>query len=204
MIGRLQLSGAEIRLNTEITPELAKEIGPDVIVAALGAKPNFPDFMMCGSQNVMMALDVFTNLEKVGQRVVIVGGGLVGCELSLQLAQLGKQVTVIDRKKEVCRDASFLFREGLLMELEKVSVTIRSNTSCLSVDNNEITIQTDREEPVKLFADTIIAATVFSPLDDETEQFRELSYDFWKIGDCFRVRTLFNARREGYNAGVHI
>ena len=39
MIGRLQRSGAEIRLNTEITPELAKEIGPDVIVAALGAKP---------------------------------------------------------------------------------------------------------------------------------------------------------------------
>lgn len=128
----------------------------------------------------------------------------MGCELSLQLAQLGKQVTVIDRKKEVYRDASFLFREGLLMELEKVSVTIRSNTSCLSVDNNEITIQTDREEPVKLFADTIIAATVFSPLDDETEQFRELSYDFWKIGDCFRVRKLFNARLEGYNAGVHI
>ena len=204
MIGRLQRSGAEIRLNTEITPELAKEIGPDVIVAALGAKPNFPDFMMCGSQNVMMALDVFTNLEKVGQKVVIVGGGLVGCELALQLAQLGKQVTVIDRKKEVCRDASFLYREGLLMELEKVSVTIRSNTSCLSVDNNEITIQTDGEEPVKLFADTIIAATGFSPLDDEAEQFRELSYDFWKIGDCFRVRKLFKARREGYNAGAHI
>lgn len=42
MIGRLQLSGAEIRLNTEITPELAKEIGPDVIVAALGGKAKFP------------------------------------------------------------------------------------------------------------------------------------------------------------------
>ena len=204
MIGRLQRSGAEIRLNTLATPELAEELKPDVIVAALGARPNRPDFPADGSSNVMMALDVFSNLEKVGQQVAVVGGGLLGCELALQLAQLGKQVTIVDRKKEVCRDASFLYREGILMELEKASVKILSDTACLSVENGGVTIRTEGGQPVKLTADTVIAATGFSPLDDEAEQFRPLAYDFWKIGDCFQVRKIFNARREGYIAGAHI
>ena len=204
MIGRLQRSGAEIRLNTLATPELAEELKPDVIVAALGARPNRPDFPADGSSNVMMALDVFSNLEKVGQQVAVVGGGLLGCELALQLAQLGKQVTIVDRKKEVCRDASFLYREGILMELEKASVKILSDTACLSVENGGVTIRTEGGQPVKLTADTVIAATGFSPLDDEAEQFRPLAYDFWKIGDCFQVRKIFNARREGYNAGAHM
>lgn len=204
MIGRLQRSGAEIRLNTFATPELATELNPDVIVAALGARPNRPNFLTGDASHIMMALDVFSNPENVGQQVTVVGGGLLGCELALQLAQLGKQVTVIDRKKEVCRDASFLYREGLLMELEKFSVKILSSTTCLSVENGAVTIQTEGDQPVRLSADTVIAATGFSPLDDEAEQFRTLAYDFWKIGDCFQVRKIFNARREGYNAGAHI
>ena len=90
------------------------------------------------------------------------------------------------------------------MELEKASVKILSDTACLSVENGGVTIRTEGGQPVKLTADTVIAATGFSPLDDEAEQFRPLAYDFWKIGDCFQVRKIFNARREGYNAGAHI
>lgn len=115
-----------------------------------------------------------------------------------------KQVTVIDRKKEICRNTAFLYREGLLMELDKAHVEICSNTTALSVDADAITAQTDGCSPAVLRADTVIAATGFTPLDNEAEQFRELAYDFWKIGDCFQVRKLFNARREGYNAGAHI
>ena len=187
MIRRLERSGAEIRLNTRATPELAQELGPDVIVAALGSRPKQPD--VSGT---------------LGQRVVIVGGGLVGCELALQLAQTGRQVTVVDRKPEVCRDAAFLYREGLLMEMEKAGVTVRSGTACLSVERGGIRVQTP-DGGTELFpADTAIAATGSEALDGEAEQFRELAYDFWKIGDCFQVRKIFNARREGYNAGAHI
>lgn len=200
MIRRLERSGAEIRLNTRATPELAQELGPDVIVAALGSRPKQPDV----SGTLIPALEALRDPERLGQRVVIVGGGLVGCELALQLAQTGRQVTVVDRKPEVCRDAAFLYREGLLMEMEKAGVTVRSGTACLSVERGGIRVQTP-DGGTELFpADTAIAATGSEALDGEAEQFRELAYDFWKIGDCFQVRKIFNARREGYNAGAHI
>ena len=57
---------------------------------------------------------------------------------------------------------------------------------------------------LELKADSVIWAGGYLPMDDEAEQFRTLAYDFWKIGDCAQVRKIFNARREGYNAGSNI
>lgn len=202
MICRLKRSGAELRMNTCATPELARELQPDVIVAALGSRPKPLD--LPGGERLIPALEALQRPEQVGQRVVIVGGGLVGCELALQLSWLGRQVTVVDRKPEVCRDASFLYREGLLMELEKAGVTVRSGTASLSVEKDGVCIQLPEGGTELLPADTAVAATGAEALDSEAEQFRELAFDFWKIGDCFQVRKIFNARREGYNAGAHI
>lgn len=202
MICRLKRSGAELRMNTCATPELARELQPDVIVAALGSRPKPLD--LPGGERLIPALEALQRPEQVGQRVVIVGGGLVGCELALQLSWLGRQITVVDRKPEVCRDASFLYREGLLMELEKAGVTVRSGTACLSVEKDGVCIQLPEGGRELLPADTAVAATGAEALNSEAEQFRELAFDFWKIGDCFRVRKIFNARREGYNAGAHI
>lgn len=202
MICRLKRSGAELRMNTCATPELARELQPDVIVAALGSRPKPLD--LPGGERLIPALEALQRPEQVGQRVVIVGGGLVGCELALQLSWLGRQVTVVDRKPEVCRDASFLYREGLLMELEKAGVTVRSGTACSSVEKDGVCIQLPEGGTELLPADTAVAATGAEALDSEAEQFRELAFDFWKIGDCFQVRKIFNARREGYNAGAHI
>ena len=202
MVRRLECSGAEIRLNTRATPELARELGPDVIVAALGSRPKRPDIP--GGDTLVPALEALRDPERLGQRVVIVGGGLVGCELALQLSRTGRQVTVVDRKAEVCRDASFLYREGLLMELEKAGVAIRSGTGCLSVETGGVCVRLPEGGTELLPADTAVSAVGAEPLDSEAEQFRELADDFWKIGDCFQVRKIFNARREGYNAGAHI
>lgn len=204
MIGRLYRSGAEVHLGTEVTPEVVREIAPDVIVAAMGSRPEEPDFPADGSVPVLMALDIICHPEKAGQRVFIAGGGLVGCEAALQLAMEGRKVTILSRKKEVCRDAAFLYREGLLMELEKYSVEILDSTACVSVEKGSVHILREDGSSDSLAADTVIVAAGFSPLDEEAESFREMAYDFWKIGDCFKVRKIFNARREGYNAGAHI
>ncbi len=204
LIRRVERSGAEVRLNTPVTPELADSIRPDVIVAALGARPNQPGFSVEDGAHVMMALDAIKHPEQTGQRVLVVGGGLVGCETALQLAQIGRRVTIVDSKPEPCRDAAFLYREGLLMELEKAQVGLQSNVRCLSADPAGAIVRLEDGETEQLAADTVIAATGFAPLDEEAEQLRECAYDFWKIGDCFQVRKIFNAMREGYNAGAHI
>ena len=203
MIGRLERSGADVRLNTPATAELVEREKPDVIVAAMGARPKQPELFQDGTCRVTMALEAIRCPEQTGDTVVIAGGGLVGCELALQLGQMGKKVTIASRVKEVCRDAAFLYREGLLMELEKVGVTILNSAECIGVRNHSAVLQTEDGERT-IPADTVVAAIGFEPLDEQAEQFREQAYDFWKIGDCFQVRKIFNAMREGYNAGAHI
>ena len=83
MIRRLERSGAEIRLHTAATPALVESLHPDVIVAALGAKAKKPE--VAGAERAIIAEDALRRIDSLGQNVAIVGGGLVGCELALQL-----------------------------------------------------------------------------------------------------------------------
>ena len=202
MIRRLERSGAEIRLRTAATPTLVESLHPDVIVAALGAKAKKPE--VAGAEHAIIAEDALQRIDSLGQNVAIVGGGLVGCELALQLGMTGRTVHLLSRKKEVCRDAAYLYREGLLMELKKVPVKIYNEAECTAITSEGVTVRNADDREYTLPADTVIWAGGYLPMEDEAEQFRTLAYDFWKIGDCAQVRKIYNARREGYNAGSNI
>ena len=202
MIRRLERSGAEIRLRTAATPTLVESLHPDVIVAALGAKAKKPE--VAGAEHAIIAEDALQRIDSLGQNVAIVGGGLVGCELALQLGMTGRTVHLLSRKKEVCRDAAYLYREGLLMELKKVPVKIYNEAECTAITSEGVTVRNADACEYTLLADTVIWAGGYLPMEDEAEQFRTLAYDFWKIGDCAQVRKIYNARREGYNAGSNI
>ena len=202
MIRRLERSGAEIRLRTAATPALVESLHPDVIVAALGAKAKKPE--VAGAEHAIIAEDALQRIDSLGQNVAIVGGGLVGCELALQLGMTGRTVHLLSRKKEVCRDAAYLYREGLLMELKKVPVKIYNEAECTAITSEGVTVRNADAREYALLADTVIWAGGYLPMEDEAEQFRTLAYDFWKIGDCAQVRKIYNARREGYNAGSNI
>lgn len=202
MIRRLERSGAEIRLRTAATPTLVESLHPDVIVAALGAKAKKPE--VAGAEHAIITEDALQRIDSLGQNVAIVGGGLVGCELALQLGMTGRTVHLLSRKKEVCRDAAYLYREGLLMELKKVPVKIYNEAECTAITSEGVTVRNADAREYTLLADTVIWAGGYLPMEDEAEQFRTLAYDFWKIGDCAQVRKIYNARREGYNAGSNI
>lgn len=202
MIRRLERSGAEIRLRTAATPTLVESLHPDVIVAALGAKAKKPE--VAGAEHAIIAEDALQRIDSLGQNVAIVGGGLVGCELALQLGMTGRTVHLLSRKKEVCRGAAYLYREGLLMELKKVPVKIYNEAECTAITSEGVTVRNADAREYTLLADTVIWAGGYLPMEDEAEQFRTLAYDFWKIGDCAQVRKIYNARREGYNAGSNI
>lgn len=202
MIRRLERSGAEIRLRTAATPTLVESLHSDVIVAALGAKAKKPE--VAGAEHAIIAEDALQRIDSLGQNVAIVGGGLVGCELALQLGMTGRTVHLLSRKKEVCRDAAYLYREGLLMELKKVPVKIYNEAECTAITSEGVTVRNADAREYTLLADTVIWAGGYLPMEDEAEQFRTLAYDFWKIGDCAQVRKIYNARREGYNAGSNI
>ena len=203
LIRRVERRKITVMLNTGMTPELARSLRPDAIVCAIGADPIVPPVPGVDLEIAVSAVGMHEHMEEIGQNVVILGGGLVGCEESILLGELGKKVTVLEMKPELCRDAPFLHHEAVLLEMERLGITARTGMRCTGILPDGVTAEQDGKE-IKLPADTVIIAAGLAPKLDEAESFRSCAPEFWKIGDCRQARNVRLAIHEGYDAGSYI
>lgn len=203
LIRRVERRKITVMLNTDMTPELARSLRPDAIVCAIGADPIVPPVPGVDLEIAVSAVGMHEHMEEIGQNVVILGGGLVGCEESILLGELGKKVTVLEMKPELCRDAPFLHHEAVLLEMERLGITARTGMRCTGILPDGVTAEQDGKE-IKLPADTVIIAAGLAPKLDEAEAFRSCAPEFWKIGDCRQARNVRLAIHEGYDAGSYI
>lgn len=201
---RVKDRAIRLMLNTKVTPEIIDEIVPDVVVAAIGAKPLVPPIPGINSGNVIKAIDIYNDDVNIGENVVIIGGGLVGCEEALHLSQLGKQVTVLEMKTEVVTDGAYLHRLALLLELEKWPAKLLTSTRCKAITKEGV-IAEDSDGNEELYrADTIILATGMKSKSEEVDTLRGYAPEFYTIGDGFRSKTVLEAIRGGYDVGTSI
>jgi 2,4-dienoyl-CoA reductase-like NADH-dependent reductase (Old Yellow Enzyme family)/thioredoxin reductase len=191
-------SGVDLRLCTEVTPALAREIAPDVIIAALGARPIVPRIPGIEGANVAGAEDVYRDPNLAGQRVVILGGGLVGVELGLFLAGLGRAVTVMEMLPALTDGGNVLHALAL-----EIAMRERGVKTALSTKAAEITAQGvvgeggDGER--KLFeADTVVYAIGQRPLWDEAAALGACAPEFCQIGDCLTPKNIRAATQAAY------
>ena len=193
-------------LNTTVTPEMAEELKPDVLVMAIGAKAFIPTIPGIDGKNVVPAVGMHENHAEIGKRVVVIGGGLIGCEEALELAKNGHEVTVLEMREDVAIDSAYLHREALLLELEKQKehVKLLCNMSCSEIRENGVTAVTKDGQEQFFAADTVLVAAGMRPLTEETERFRYCAPDFQVIGDCHRPARVLEAARMGYDVAMHL
>jgi 2,4-dienoyl-CoA reductase-like NADH-dependent reductase (Old Yellow Enzyme family)/thioredoxin reductase len=193
----------KVLLNTECTPELLDKESPDVVIAAVGAEPIIPAIPGMDKNSVILATDAYSEEVTVGQKVVVIGGGLVGCETGLYFAQQGKDVTVIEMLNEVAGEANIMHRRALMLELEKY-VKIQSGLRCTEINNAGV-IAIDKEGKDMLFdADTVIVAVGLAPRSGIADALRETAPEFMAIGDCVKPQKVLEAVRTGYDAAMAI
>ena len=193
-------------LNTTVTPEMAEELKPDVLVMAIGAKAFIPPIPGIDGKNVVPAVGMHENHAAIGNRVVVIGGGLIGCEEALELAKNGHEVTVLEMREDVAIDSAYLHREALLLELEKQKehVKLFCNMSCSEIRENGVTAVAKNGEERFFAADTVLVAAGMRPFTEETEKFRYCAPDFQVIGDCYRPARVLEAAKMGYNVAMHL
>jgi NADPH-dependent 2,4-dienoyl-CoA reductase/sulfur reductase-like enzyme len=190
---RLELSGAEIRLNTEVTAGYVRREEPDVLVIAVGAEP----YMPIKGKNVISAGDM-DNAE-IGKTVVVLGGGLVGCETAVYLAMEGHAVTVAEMTDRVAADANARQRPALMEKLYALCRVV-TGVKGLYADENGLVC----ENGVTLKADTIVVAAGQRPLYEAADMLRNTAPEVRLVGDCVKAANIREAVFAGYHAGMDI
>jgi pyruvate/2-oxoglutarate dehydrogenase complex dihydrolipoamide dehydrogenase (E3) component len=110
------------KLNTEAKIELIGTFGPDVVILATGAKPIIPQLPGVDQGNVVTAIDILAGRAEAGQKVLVIGGGSIGCETAEFLFENGKEVTVAEILPELASDMGFRDRLRLLMRIHTLPI----------------------------------------------------------------------------------
>lgn len=192
---------ADVRLNTPATAELVASLHPDVLLLAVGSSPIAPRFKGAETNCVMTALDAYHNLTKVGKKIVIVGGGLVGCELGLLLGDLGKEVTIVEMRKQLGdMDGSQMHTLPMLMTIEQMeNVTGITEAKCSEITANGVIIETEAGERL-LPADTVITSVGMRSNLGEMDELWQCAPIVLPIGDAIRAGKIKDAVLTGHQA----
>ena len=193
----------DLRLNCEVTPELASSLEPDVIIAALGSRPIKPDIPGIDGPNVLGAEEAYRHPQKVGKKAVIIGAGLVGLELAIYLTMLGKVVSVVELTDKISDGGNMLHARSLEVELKKHGISLRFNTKVNEISAQGIVCET-KEGKEFLEADSVIYAVGQQPLQDEALAFRFCAPVFHMIGDCITPKNIANATGTAHDIAVSL
>ena len=205
LVHQVSKSNIRVQLNTEATPKLVMAENADVIIAAVGATPIIPPIPGIGGSNVLMALQTYGQEAQLGPKIVIVGGGQVGCETALHLARMGKTVTVVEMKPEIAPDASRTHRTELLLELDKdKNISYLTSACCTSIMETGIAYQDQAGDGQRVDADSVIIAVGLRAMDQQAESFRAVADRFVAVGDCVRPATVEHAIASAFSAAMQI
>ena len=189
--------GVTIKLGKEATPELIQEVKPDVVFIATGSTPLIPEIPGVEKEKVVTATDALLDKKEVGETVVVIGGGVVGCETALYLAQKGKKLTIVARHG-VARDMHLANRMHLLRLLADANVKIFTDTNILEIIDKGVAIADKGGRKGILEADSVVLASGFKPDTSLLEALKGKVPQVYAIGDCVEPRKVMNAIWEGF------
>jgi len=189
--------------------DLAKQ-GFDHVVVAIGGAPVARLFPGSDRANVHDGCAVLRGDARPKGRVVIVGGGLVGCEVAAHLAEFGCTVTVVTRREDfmgATGDAGIGVEEtnrtAMLEMFEKRQISVLTGHHVVRVDD-EGALFSHNNGQVLLPADSVVISSGFSAQPWFAEELRKLGVAATEIGDCVQPRKIYDAILEGFNVGVRL
>jgi len=196
-----QLKKLDIKIvfKTEATPQLIKSENPDAVVIATGSTPL--KLRIAGGENFVTCCDLFRGKKQAGNTVVVVGGGLEGCETALWLAKQGKKVTIIEILPEVLANCFKSNRDMLLDMLAEEGVQILTNSSVQELTKSGVTVIDKSFQ--KRFIDCDTAALAIG-LESNRNLFTSLANEVANLqtaGDCAKPRNILHAIWDGFVVG---
>ncbi len=194
----------KVELNKEATAAMIEEFKPEVVILATGIIPLTPEIPGMDKAHVVQAGDVMEGKVEVGDRVVVIGGEMVGCETAEFLVEKGKKVTVTRRSPEMALGVGRSLRAFFLGRLSEKGVTLLPEIKYNEVTSEGLVVTTREGEKKTIEADTIVLAAGSIPDQKLYQDIKDRVAEVHCIGDCVAPRKIREAITEGYRIGLEI
>ena len=202
MIRRLEQSSVLVNLGTEVTADYINNLKPDVVIAAVGAAPVRPPIPGLDNKKVIIGAYMHDEPYDFGEKVVVIGGGLIGCESAVELKNMGKDVTVVEMLPSIAPGCGVAQSNSLRVGMQGVKVM--TSTRCKAITDDGVLVQKGEEE-ILLPADSIILSAGMKPRSAVVDElYKGIVPEFYVIGDCSVARKMGDAIREGYHTAMNL
>ena len=198
---QMEKQGVRVELGREATPDLVAEIKPDAVVLATGVDTIIPDILGVNRSNVVTAEQVLSGSVHVGARVVVIGGGEIGCEVAELLAEKGGKVTIVELLDEMATKLPFRGRHFLLYNLAKRGVAMVTGALCQQITDEGLIITSRRGRQQTIAADTVVLSVGSRPDAALARELEGKVTSLHLVGDCVEPRRIANAVEEAFGVG---
>ena len=201
--GQITRSGIELHLHREVTPQLIADLDFDLAVLATGSIPLVPEIPGIKEEMVVSCCQVLSGRKEVGEKVLIMGGGMEGCETAVWLSQKGKKVRIIELLETIATNIHQANRQMLMDMMEDLKVEIILKGQITRVNKNGVSLVHERENRF-LECHSLVLAAGLTPLRSLSEALKEKGKPFYEVGDCQSPRNVHYAILDGFNVGYSI
>ena len=203
LIRQVKKTNTQICLNIEDTAEMINKMDFDAVIVAIGGEEIVPNIPGINGQNVLMAWDVFGHEDIVGQNVVIIGGGMTGCELGMHLSEAGRNVSILEMGEYIAPNGILSQRIHIQKFMAEAGTKWFTGHKVTKIVANGV--YANAEEGSKFFpADNVIICTGTKSKAKERDTFAATAFDVINIGDCYKASDLVNATTTGNNAAMSL
>lgn len=200
---RLKKTGVEVRLGTVPDDAMIEAENPDVIVVGTGAETAIPDIPGVDLPHVVTAEDVLTGVKKVSGRVIVIGGGMVGCETAehilLRCSDV-HSVTILEMLDRIADNVSPTYRPFFLARLKSEGIKMKTGVKVTKIAEDGCQVEQNGKVDF-VEGDSVVIAVGFKADPEKREIFKGKAKETYFIGDCVQARMIKDAIHEGFTIG---
>lgn len=196
--------GVNIRLNTKVDIDMVSQMNPDAIVMATGSVPLLPDIPGVHLSHVVQAVDVLLDRVKIEDKAAIIGGGTVGCEVAIFLAERGVDVTLLEMFPYVAHGIPRLVGKMMKDIMIELGVDIMTNRRVVHISEEQVIHEDPEKKRASLPVAQVVLAMGSKPRNDLARSLKDLVGENYLIGDCLEPRRALEAISEGAEVGLRL
>jgi 2-enoate reductase len=197
---QVERAGVRVELKKEATPERVRELNPDVAIVATGSVFRLPEIPGVEGDRVFSIVDLFRDERETGERVIVAGGGLCGCETAAYLARCGKGVTLVEMADQLVPEGvNINTNMGIHALLAQSQVEVLTGTRLREVTEEGVIVETNGARR-EMKADSVVMATGFAPDPTLRDGLEGVVPEVSAIGDCAEPRNILGAIWGGFHA----